>query len=161
MSEFQRGLQAFERLIKSDDGVRAGSCRKCGGGGHLTFECRNTIKLDEPMSKPKTSSRFGFLRSKLGTTKAETLLPGSAPASSETGATVRTQSGKPSFKRRDSSRKKSTPGSSRAKEKYDSADDATSSSSKSMSSGSESDSGDDRRRQNRGRKSRPIVQEKA
>lgn len=31
MSEFMRGLQAFERLVKSDEGVRTGSCGKCGG----------------------------------------------------------------------------------------------------------------------------------
>ncbi|KAG0257406.1 hypothetical protein BG011_003965 [Mortierella polycephala] len=60
MSDFQRGLQAFERLVKSDEGVRAGSCKKCGGSGHLTFECRNLIKLDEPAQKPKSNSRFGL-----------------------------------------------------------------------------------------------------
>ncbi|KAG0019508.1 hypothetical protein BGZ80_005716, partial [Entomortierella chlamydospora] len=68
MSDFQRGLQAFERLVKSDEGVRTGSCRKCGGSGHLTFECRNFVKLDGPSSKPKTNSRFGFLKKQLGTT---------------------------------------------------------------------------------------------
>ncbi|KAF9369451.1 hypothetical protein BGX21_005960 [Mortierella sp. AD011] len=68
MSDFQRGLQAFERLVKSDEGVRTGSCRKCGGSGHLTFECRNFVKLDGPSSKPKANSRFGFLKKQLGVT---------------------------------------------------------------------------------------------
>ncbi|KAJ1657822.1 hypothetical protein IWQ61_002850 [Dispira simplex] len=43
-----RGLEAFERLVKSSDAAEAlkrGTCRKCGGAGHLTFECRNFIEL--------------------------------------------------------------------------------------------------------------------
>ncbi|KAF9133696.1 hypothetical protein BGW39_009176 [Mortierella sp. 14UC] len=85
MSEFMRGLQAFERLVKSDEGVRTGSCGKCGGSGHLTYECRNLIKLDAPAAKPKANSRFGFLRKQLPaaaspTTGSESPVAGGAGA---------------------------------------------------------------------------------
>ncbi|KAF9303026.1 hypothetical protein BGZ74_004481 [Mortierella antarctica] len=147
MSEFQRGLQAFERLIKSDDGVRAGSCRKCGGGGHLTFECRNLIKLDEPAAKPKSSSRFGFLKKQLGATGSGSSSPGSASPSSGTGisAGARSSSAKSGDRDKDSkSSKKSESRSTRKKKRYN--DSSSGSSSDSSQSDSESDSEDDKRR---------------
>jgi len=125
MSDFQRGLQAFERLVKSDEGIRAGSCRKCGGskanlqdlhpfilpsestdtsylihspaailGGHLTYECRNLIKLDEPKQKTKGSSRFGFLKKQLSVAGSASPSPsGTAVSSPGTGAGDKTASG--------------------------------------------------------------------
>ncbi|KAG0255796.1 hypothetical protein DFQ27_006068 [Actinomortierella ambigua] len=66
MSDIQKGVQAFERLLKTDEGVKTGTCRKCGGGGHLTFECRNMFKLDDKAKKPKRASRFGFIKGRLG-----------------------------------------------------------------------------------------------
>ncbi|KAF8936242.1 hypothetical protein BGZ58_004412 [Dissophora ornata] len=94
MSDFQRGLQAFERLVKSDEGIRAGSCRKCGGSGHLTYECRNLIKLDGPTQKPKSSSRFGFLKKQLGSAGSASPSPsGTAVSSPGTGAADKTASG--------------------------------------------------------------------
>ncbi|KAG0230802.1 hypothetical protein BGW42_000667 [Actinomortierella wolfii] len=70
MGDIQRGVQAFERLLKADEGVKTGTCKKCGGGGHLTFECRNMFKLEDNTPKPKKSSRFGFIKSRLGSTSA-------------------------------------------------------------------------------------------
>ncbi|KAF9271595.1 hypothetical protein BGZ68_003326 [Mortierella alpina] len=101
MSDFQRGLQAFERLVKSDEGIRAGSCRKCGGSGHLTFECRNLIKLDDPAPKPKSTSRFGFLKKQVpgsGSTSASSSVTGhSSPAGgSKAGVAAAAGSAQPS-----------------------------------------------------------------
>ncbi|KAF9936543.1 hypothetical protein BGZ65_002301, partial [Modicella reniformis] len=92
MSDFQRGLQAFERLVKSDEGVRAGSCRKCGGSGHLTYECRNNIKLDQmPAEKSKSSmsSRFGFLKKQFGS--ASSTSPSPSATGAVTGASIPTK----------------------------------------------------------------------
>ncbi|KAG0306325.1 hypothetical protein BGZ98_002619, partial [Dissophora globulifera] len=89
MSDFQRGLQAFERLVKSDEGVRAGSCRKCGGSGHLTFECRNLIKLDGPAQKPKSNSRFGFLKKQPGMGAPSSInLAAGSPSSAKQGTSA-------------------------------------------------------------------------
>lgn len=33
-----------EAKVKRDVGAR-GTCKKCGGDGHLTFQCRNFLKL--------------------------------------------------------------------------------------------------------------------
>ncbi|KAF9970019.1 hypothetical protein BGZ73_007404 [Actinomortierella ambigua] len=68
MSDIQRGVQAFERLLKADEGVKTGTCKKCGGGGHLTFECRNLLKLEDKAAMPKKASRFGFIKSRLANT---------------------------------------------------------------------------------------------
>ncbi|KAF9927837.1 hypothetical protein FBU30_002840 [Linnemannia zychae] len=86
MSEFMRGLQAFERLVKSDEGVRTGSCGKCGGSGHLTYECRNMIKLDTPTAKPKSSSRFGFLKKQLPSNASSPTGSVSSPSALATGS---------------------------------------------------------------------------
>ncbi|KAF9363004.1 hypothetical protein BGX34_005076 [Mortierella sp. NVP85] len=136
MSDPQRGLEAFERLAKADEGVRAGSCRKCGGSGHLTFECRNFIKLDHmPEDKPKSgiSSRFGFLKKQLG----------SSPASGS-GASTPTRDGHGS-----GSVQKSESSSGRKKKKRRhsvSSSESDSSSSSDDASSESSDSEDDRKR---------------
>ncbi|KAJ2822450.1 hypothetical protein GGI24_003941, partial [Coemansia furcata] len=47
-----RGVEAFERLVRGDDtAVVRGGCKKCGGMGHLTYECKNNIKV-ESKAKP-------------------------------------------------------------------------------------------------------------
>ncbi|KAJ2743838.1 hypothetical protein GGI20_003451, partial [Coemansia sp. BCRC 34301] len=49
----QRGVDAFERLVRGDDTVIVrGACKKCGGMGHLTYECKNSIKIESKLSKP-------------------------------------------------------------------------------------------------------------
>ncbi|KAG0269787.1 hypothetical protein BGZ95_001915 [Linnemannia exigua] len=150
MSEFMRGLQAFERLVKSDEGVRTGSCGKCGGSGHLTYECRNMIKLDAPAAKPKVSSRFGFLRKQLPATASPTA--GSASSSSPTAAAVTGGSDK----KADSRSNKDTKSSSRHKKKRRSSvssgsgsDSRSDSELSDSASSSGSDSEEERRRQER------------
>ncbi|KAG0322398.1 hypothetical protein BGZ97_006785 [Linnemannia gamsii] len=128
MSEFMRGLQAFERLVKSDEGVRTGSCGKCGGSGHLTYECRNMIKLDAPAAKPMVNSRFGFLRKQL---------PG---ASSPTIASSLSTAGGSGKKVSDSRSKKDEKSSSRHKKKRRGSVSSNSSGSDSDSASEDSDS---------------------
>ncbi|PVU93815.1 hypothetical protein BB561_003018 [Smittium simulii] len=44
--ENDKGIEAFEKLLKGrDEVIQRGTCKKCGGIGHLTFECRNMIKI--------------------------------------------------------------------------------------------------------------------
>ncbi|KAG0211503.1 hypothetical protein BGX33_004282 [Mortierella sp. NVP41] len=142
MSDFMRGLQAFERLVKSDEGVRTGSCGKCGGSGHLTYECRNMIKLDTPAAKPKASSRFGFLRKQLpatagspSTSATSTTLPpkGSDRKSSDSRSTKDTKS-------TSSSRPKKKRRSSVSSSTSSDSDSSSESESESSASSSESDS---------------------
>jgi hypothetical protein len=45
-SEQSKGLLELARLSKSTESKAM--CKKCGGLGHLTFECRNTVKLPPP-----------------------------------------------------------------------------------------------------------------
>ncbi|KAG9323683.1 hypothetical protein KVV02_008101 [Mortierella alpina] len=136
MSDFQRGLQAFERLVKSDEGIRAGSCRKCGGSGHLTFECRNLIKLDDPAPKPKSTSRFGFLKKQA---------PGSASASPSSSLTGQSSpaGGSKTATAAGSIQPSKSKSSRHSKKKNRSKYSSSSDSSDSSSSSSESDSEDD------------------
>jgi len=45
-SEQSKGLLELARLSKSTESKAM--CKKCGGLGHLTFECKNTVKLPPP-----------------------------------------------------------------------------------------------------------------
>ncbi|KAF9147396.1 hypothetical protein BGX20_006657 [Mortierella sp. AD010] len=145
MSDFQRGLQAFERLVKSDEGVRTGSCRKCGGSGHLTFECRNFVKLDGPSSKPKANSRFGFLKKQLGVTP-------SPPSGS--GTETPSVDAADSNKHMSSSKKGSSSSRHQKKRRGSISSDSDSDNSSSTSSESE----DDRRHRKRSRGKGAIVE---
>ncbi|KAF9413757.1 hypothetical protein BGZ94_000629 [Podila epigama] len=157
MSDFQRGLQAFERLIKSDDGIKTGSCRKCGGGGHLTFECRNLLKLDETVSKPKPS-RFGFLRKQLSSAGSASGSASPSPATEQQSASDTKSSSKSSKKEKKHSKSKSS-----KKKRYDSSSSSDSESDSSSSdSGSDSDSysdsdSEDDRKRRRGKRDIVIV----
>ncbi|PVU92337.1 hypothetical protein BB560_003200 [Smittium megazygosporum] len=56
MASDQRGIEAFEKLLKGrDELVQKGTCRKCGAIGHLTFECKNFMKLSS--SSKSTSEK--------------------------------------------------------------------------------------------------------
>ncbi|KAJ2549509.1 hypothetical protein EV175_004420 [Coemansia sp. RSA 1933] len=69
MADQKRGIEAFERLARGDDtGTSArGACKKCNGIGHLTYECKNTIKIDAPRSNALTNrgDRFAAEKAKL------------------------------------------------------------------------------------------------
>ncbi|KAJ1816048.1 hypothetical protein LPJ75_002157, partial [Coemansia sp. RSA 2598] len=56
MSDQKRGIEAFERLVRGSDAVSAprGACKKCGSVGHLTYECKNNLKL---VSKPNALTK--------------------------------------------------------------------------------------------------------
>eukprot|EP00026_Physarum_polycephalum_P013104 Phypoly_transcript_13474.p1 GENE.Phypoly_transcript_13474~~Phypoly_transcript_13474.p1 ORF type:complete len:127 (+),score=18.84 Phypoly_transcript_13474:41-421(+) len=44
-----QGLLAMARLTGGSSAANVkGSCRKCGGAGHLTFQCRNYLKANQP-----------------------------------------------------------------------------------------------------------------
>ncbi|KAJ2798784.1 hypothetical protein H4R20_004695, partial [Coemansia guatemalensis] len=47
MEDEKRGIEAYERLVRGDNpaGTR-GTCKRCGGMGHLTYECKNNLKVE-------------------------------------------------------------------------------------------------------------------
>ncbi|KAJ2525322.1 hypothetical protein GGI11_000154 [Coemansia sp. RSA 2049] len=57
----KRGIEAFERLARGDDSHGAnsarGACKKCNSVGHLTYECKNTLKLGAPGRPNALTSR--------------------------------------------------------------------------------------------------------
>ncbi|KAJ2755038.1 hypothetical protein GGH94_000024 [Coemansia aciculifera] len=64
-SSQQRGIDAFERLVRGDDtSVVRGACKKCGGMGHLTYECKNNIKVESKL-KPSARDPFADEKAKL------------------------------------------------------------------------------------------------
>ncbi|KAJ2066816.1 hypothetical protein GGI08_001684 [Coemansia sp. S2] len=61
----QRGIDAFERLVRGDDtSVVRGACKKCGGMGHLTYECKNNLKVESKL-KPSARDPFADEKAKL------------------------------------------------------------------------------------------------
>ncbi|PVU89241.1 hypothetical protein BB559_005176 [Furculomyces boomerangus] len=59
MESKEKGIEAFESLLKGrDEIVKRGACKKCGGIGHLTFECKNMIKLKTATTE--SGSRIGM-----------------------------------------------------------------------------------------------------
>jgi Zinc knuckle len=50
LNEQSKGLMELAKLQSAGLGVR-GTCKKCGGSGHLTFECRNSISIGEVEKK--------------------------------------------------------------------------------------------------------------
>ncbi|KAJ2403161.1 hypothetical protein GGI23_000179 [Coemansia sp. RSA 2559] len=80
MGDQKRGIEAFERLARGsdDDGSSAtrGACKKCNGMGHLTYECKNTIKVDGPRMNALTNrdpfaAEKAKLRAEIEVLKAE------------------------------------------------------------------------------------------
>ncbi|KAJ2374025.1 hypothetical protein H4S02_008672, partial [Coemansia sp. RSA 2611] len=61
MSDQQRGIEAYERLAHGDAPTARGTCKKCGGLGHLTYECKNNLKL----ASTSTSTRDRFADEKV------------------------------------------------------------------------------------------------
>ncbi|KAJ2765854.1 hypothetical protein IWQ57_004613, partial [Coemansia nantahalensis] len=55
MADEKRGIEAFERLVHGDSaGAARGTCKKCGGLGHLTYECKNSLKVELPRANALT-----------------------------------------------------------------------------------------------------------
>ncbi|KAJ2851475.1 hypothetical protein IWW36_001114 [Coemansia brasiliensis] len=66
MSDEKRGIKAYERLAYGEDGtVSRGTCKKCGGLGHLTFECKNDIKLAAASSRQNKQDPFADEKARL------------------------------------------------------------------------------------------------
>ncbi|KAJ2676361.1 hypothetical protein IWW42_000650 [Coemansia sp. RSA 1085] len=53
MADKKRGIKAYERLAYGKSTVSRGTCKKCGGLGHLTFECKNNLTLTTTSIKPR------------------------------------------------------------------------------------------------------------
>ncbi|KAJ2526419.1 hypothetical protein IWW43_006373, partial [Coemansia sp. RSA 1935] len=65
MTDPNRGIQAYERLAHGDDSSSRGSCKKCGGLGHLTFECKNSLKLASTSNALNSRDPFADEKSRL------------------------------------------------------------------------------------------------
>eukprot|EP00466_Bigelowiella_natans_P006991 jgi/Bigna1/60296/fgenesh1_kg.10_\ len=40
----KRGIELFAKLTGASSETRKGHCSKCGGDGHLAFQCRNFLQ---------------------------------------------------------------------------------------------------------------------
>ncbi|KAJ2707485.1 hypothetical protein FB645_000661 [Coemansia sp. IMI 203386] len=67
MSDPKRGIEAFERLVRGSDAVSAprGACKKCGSVGHLTYECKNNLKLAPKPGALVKKDRFADEKARL------------------------------------------------------------------------------------------------
>ncbi|KAJ2610578.1 hypothetical protein H4S08_003550 [Coemansia sp. RSA 1365] len=75
MEEEKRGIEAYERLVRGDNsaGTR-GTCKRCGGMGHLTYECKNNLKLESKVSsstRDPLAEQKAKLRAEIEQLKAE------------------------------------------------------------------------------------------
>lgn len=65
MDDKQKGIEAYERLVHGDDHTQMrGACKKCGGMGHLTYECKNNIKVPVIQTSEKVDP-FAEVKDKL------------------------------------------------------------------------------------------------
>lgn len=83
-SEQSKGLLELARLSKSSESKAM--CKKCGGLGHLTFECRNTVKLPPPPPRrvlpPSYSSSSSLLKRHSGLHPSSSGMSSSSSSSS-------------------------------------------------------------------------------
>ncbi|XP_055388912.1 uncharacterized protein LOC129617954 [Condylostylus longicornis] len=61
IEEKARGLFALARLTGSSSSTTPGACRKCGQVGHLPFQCRNYLSLNDSSTTSKKPSTLGLL----------------------------------------------------------------------------------------------------
>lgn len=99
-SEQSKGLLELARLSKSSESKAM--CKKCGGLGHLTFECRNTVKLPPPPPRrvlPQSYLSSSILKRKAGLTSSSSAsLSSSSLMPSTTGVSSSSSSSMPAPK---------------------------------------------------------------